>query len=72
MKVKQVEAIINVEKRQIMLFSKMRADKFSLVKVRRRIEFETGYTITKATGNFHPLFIRSVHRSIMLAQFLLY
>lgn len=35
MKVKQVEAIINVEKRQIMLFSKMRADKFSLVKVRR-------------------------------------
>lgn len=73
MKVNQVEAIVNVEKRQIMLFSKMRADKFYLVKVRRWIEFETGYTITKAAGNFHPLFfIRNVHRSIMLAQFLLY
>ena len=71
-KVNQVEAIVNVETRQIMLFSNMRADKFYQVMVRRWIEFETGYTITKATGNIHPLFIRSVHTSIMLAQFLLY
>lgn len=55
-----------MEKRDILCCSvEKRVDKFYLVKVRRWIEFEMWYTITKGTGNLHPLLTRSMYRRIM-------